>query len=332
MHKNPEISVIIPVYKVEKYLARCLGSVLAQTFTDFEIICVNDGSLDNSAKILEDYAEKDARVKILTQQNQGISMARNNGLKQAKGKYIYFLDSDDYIHPQLLEITRYFITKYNADLVSFFYDTKAHKAEKYHTKNFKHSWKTYNNIGAIPHKFTDNPLKFYGSKFGFKVTDYPWSKLYKRDILDGLEFIPGIFAEDTPYAVVLLKKRPKTVLLNEGLYYYTYNSEGLTKTAGLNYSKVILGRHAGLSYIYEAYKNAPKSDFNFVAANVALKQLKDQYKQIKKMDKQSRAKLLELFNKELIDLDNKNFIGFKLRMLPYYLKFKKMARQFKDKA
>ena len=108
----PKISVVLPIYNVEKYLRRCLNSLLNQTFTDFEAICVNDGSLDKSLHILEEYASKDFRIKIVTQENQGLSMARNNGLKIAQGDYIYFLDSDDAIHPQLLEIT------YNFELIT----------------------------------------------------------------------------------------------------------------------------------------------------------------------------------------------------------------------
>ena len=100
----PKISVIIPVYNVEEYLPVCLDSVLAQTFSDFEAVCVNDGSPDNSAAILEKYAKKDARIKVVSRPNGGLSAARNTGLENACGEYIYFLDSDDYIHPQLLEI------------------------------------------------------------------------------------------------------------------------------------------------------------------------------------------------------------------------------------
>ena len=115
----PKISIIIPCYNVEKYLHRCLDSVIGQTFEDFEVICVNDGSPDNSGSILEEYAAKDKRIKILTQKNQGLSMARNNGKALAQGKYIYFLDSDDFIHPQCLEIAHYIAEKYEVDLVSF---------------------------------------------------------------------------------------------------------------------------------------------------------------------------------------------------------------------
>ena len=115
----PKVSIIIPVYKVEKYLPDCLNSVLSQTFQDWEAICVNDGSPDNCGKILDEYAQRDKRIKVIIQENQGLSLARNNGLKQAKGEYILFLDSDDFIYPQLLEICVSLAEKENAQMVSF---------------------------------------------------------------------------------------------------------------------------------------------------------------------------------------------------------------------
>ena len=99
----PKVSVIIPVYNVEKYLGECLDSVLRQTLEDIEIICVDDGSTDGSAKMLAEYAAKDPRIRIITQANAGLSAARNAGMDAACGKYIYFLDSDDYIVDDMLE-------------------------------------------------------------------------------------------------------------------------------------------------------------------------------------------------------------------------------------
>ncbi len=112
----PKISIIIPVYKVEKYLSRCLDSILAQTYQDWEAICVNDGSPDKCKKILAEYAQKDNRNKVITQKNQGISIARNNALKQVKGVYVCFLDSDDELEPTFLEEPYKAITKENADM------------------------------------------------------------------------------------------------------------------------------------------------------------------------------------------------------------------------
>ena len=113
---RPKISIVIPIYNSEKYLGACLASVLSQTFKNFEIICVNDGSTDTSADILEAFRRQDARINVYTQSNQGLSMARNNGVKKSNGEYVYFLDSDDTLHPQALEILYYLITKNDADL------------------------------------------------------------------------------------------------------------------------------------------------------------------------------------------------------------------------
>ena len=101
---TPLISIIIPVYNSEKYLAATLSSVQNQTLQDFEVICVNDGSTDNSLNILENFTKKDNRFKIFTQENAGGSASRNKGLELSKGKYIAFLDNDDIYHPQYLEI------------------------------------------------------------------------------------------------------------------------------------------------------------------------------------------------------------------------------------
>lgn len=112
----PEISIIIPVYNAEKYLNMTLNSVLRQTFVDFEVICINDGSTDASWKILQEFSKKDNRIKIYTQENSGGSIARNNGLEKARGKYIAFLDNDDIYHPQYLEILYKNIKDTDADV------------------------------------------------------------------------------------------------------------------------------------------------------------------------------------------------------------------------
>lgn len=111
-----KVSVIIPVYNVEKYIGKCIDSVINQTYRDIEIICVNDGSTDNSLNILRDYAQKDNRIIIISQENQGAAIARNNGLNNAKGDYICFLDSDDYVEYTFLETMYKQITLQNSDM------------------------------------------------------------------------------------------------------------------------------------------------------------------------------------------------------------------------
>lgn len=114
----PKISIIVPVYNTERYLSECLDSILLQTFMDYEVICINDGSTDNSAKILEKYKKSDKRIKIITQKNSGVVLARNNAIKEAKGEFIYILDSDDIIEETTLEKSYKAITAGKGDIIT----------------------------------------------------------------------------------------------------------------------------------------------------------------------------------------------------------------------
>ena len=102
-NNNPKISVIVPVYNAEKYLRRCIDSILAQTFTDFELLLIDDGSTDSSGKICDEYAKKDRRIRVFHKENGGVSSARNVGLSHLRGNWVYFVDSDDYLSPQHLQ-------------------------------------------------------------------------------------------------------------------------------------------------------------------------------------------------------------------------------------
>ena len=117
--KNIEISVIVPVYNSEKYLKQCLDSIVGQTFKDIEIICVNDGSTDSSSQILAEYASKDDRFVIINQENGGAGKARNTGLDASRGKYLSFLDSDDFFESTMLEKAYKKIEQDNSDFVVY---------------------------------------------------------------------------------------------------------------------------------------------------------------------------------------------------------------------
>ena len=114
-----EISIIIPVYNTRSYLIECLDSVIAQTFNNIEIILVDDGSNDGSEKIVDEYALRDERIKVIHQKNQGLSAARNTGIKASKSPYIMFVDSDDYVDEKYCETPYSIIKQHNADIVSF---------------------------------------------------------------------------------------------------------------------------------------------------------------------------------------------------------------------
>jgi len=239
----PAISVIIPVYNVEKYLSRCLDSVLNQTFTDWEAICVNDGSPDGSAAILSEYAARDARFKVITQENGGLSDARNTGMKHATGEYILYLDSDDFIHPQTLEITHFLARRDNSDIVSFTYDRiyrpqlmvrhklgmdtdgviPARMGKKYNPARIKtlitddvYAYATERAHNAF------NPKR----KWLIKHCQV-WKNLYRRTLIADIPFIKGILFEDFPWWSAVMLRRPRITIAPLPLYFYVPNFGGI---------------------------------------------------------------------------------------------------------
>lgn len=217
------ISIIIPVYNVEKYLNRCVDSVLAQTFTDFELILVDDGSTDNSGKICDEYAEKDSRICVIHKQNSGPSDARNAGLDVAKGEYIYFVDSDDYVESDLLEKIIPYMQE-GCQLVSFEFliesDDGSVKPFVYFASGSYHSFK------AIEDRLdfiTDIFMK-YG--IGFEV----WSRVFDRNIIEkyNLRFEDNtIFAEDMYFILCYLAHIEKIYALKDNFYHHCLRKDSI---------------------------------------------------------------------------------------------------------
>lgn len=176
---SPEISIIIPVYNMEKYIGECLDSVLNQTFVDFECLCINDGSTDGTIKILKKYSEQDKRIILIDQKNQGGSAARNTGIEKANGKYISFLDNDDLYHPQYLEILYHYAESQKADIsicnYGVFFDEKVPSFDCY-TSPFE----KYKLISEQP--FYDYIVRRK------KMHMLMWTKLYRRELFDKIRF------------------------------------------------------------------------------------------------------------------------------------------------
>lgn len=309
-----KVSVIVPVYNVEKYLSTCLDSVLAQTFKDFEVVCVNDGSTDGALDILNAYAQKDARIKVITQENQGLSGARNTGVRCAVGAYIYFLDSDDAIHPQTLEICHTLAQKENAQLVSFHHFERAEKEPH---------WINYD-IKRLRYKVTDTPLYYQVKKHKWKVTVNACTKFYAKDLIKDIAFIQGITSEDYPHTYAVLSKEPKSVLLNLPLYFYRLNLNSIS-TAVFKV-KHIEDYATGLNFIFETYKSAPKKMRNFVLRGIFPNILKQQLNRILKSEKSMQTDLFSAFAKELADFDEKGLLTIRGHKLSRYLTYKKLIK------
>lgn len=214
-----KVSVIIPVYKVEKYLDACLNSVENQTYGDIEIICVNDGSPDNSGEILKKHREKDNRITIIEQENKGLSAARNAGMKLATGKWIYFVDSDDMIAPYAIEKVVDSAKKYDADMVKF---------EKI---NFEDGQEI--NITDYPYqKSTPELFEIQRGKNPFEFFDmkevYAWERLYKRSFLEenNINFKEGVICEDVLFTWKCELYAKKLVKDPNAYYFYRANRKG----------------------------------------------------------------------------------------------------------
>lgn len=215
---NTLVSIIIPVYKVEQYLKRCVDSILNQTYPTLEIILVDDGSPDNCPAICDEYAKKDKRIKVIHKENGGLSSARNAGLDIATGGYISFVDSDDWVNIQYIEKLLSLAIQDNADIVIAEH-IKTFGNENVKQQSFFH--KIYNNKSALQTLYKNEHVSFTVS----------WGKLYKRDILSKIRFPLQKFHEDTFTTYLIFYASKKIVYTNQILYYYLQRNDSITSSA-----------------------------------------------------------------------------------------------------
>lgn len=216
----PLISVIVPVYNVEKYLHACLDSILAQTFTDFELILVDDGSPDSSGKICDEYAEKDSRIRVFHQENQGQAAARNYGVTLAKADWISFVDSDDIIHPQMIELLFAALKKENTDISIAF------------VENFED--------GSTPDTFYTELSEDYictevDEEFLLEIFEdlryhSPCNKIINKKFLTEFPFTVGRYNEDSPVISKVLHFSQRITVIPHKLYFYRNNQNSITRS------------------------------------------------------------------------------------------------------
>ena len=224
----PKISVVIPVYNVESYLSQCLDSVLNQTFTDFECICVNDGSTDNSLAILQEYISKDSRIKIINQENKGLSGARNAALKVMDGQYITFIDSDDFVSNDYLERLLVLAEKDNSDIVYC-----RHKMY-YSLDNRYENGPNREKLINLFFEYSQSQQKNKQLKYILDIVENSRSacmKLYKTEILikNKISFFENVYAEEDFAFNVLINLCSQNIsFFDEELYFYRKQVESLT--------------------------------------------------------------------------------------------------------
>lgn len=212
----PKISIIVPVYKVEEYLPKCIDSILGQTFTDWELLLIDDGSPDNSGRICDEYALKDSRIKVFQKDNSGVSNTRNLGLDNAKGDYVMFVDSDDWISEDCLEVCVKEIVEYDLDALQFGLTSVISGTEKQSVKT------------------ATKPLsgEQYIQTNSFNVC--VGGGIYKRNIIEeyNLRFPTQLkLAEDQIFTLSLFRHVQRIKYLDKSLYYYLQRADSAVHTS-----------------------------------------------------------------------------------------------------
>ena len=250
---NPLLSVIIPVYQVEKYIGQCLDPVLTQTYTNLDIILVDDGGTDSSVDICREYQKKDKRIRIISQENGGLSKARNVGVEHAYADLVTFIDSDDFIHPNMIATMISYIEEHNLDIISCSSTRK----------------ETIESIGSGMLKLYDHHTAV---SMGLRDENVSaWGKIYKKNLLEKVHFPEGRVFEDLGTLYKIFNECKKVGWLDYQFYHYIKRENSITQRSFrvkpkydslyLNHEKIFFakqhGYHDELHYIHgEIIKNA----------------------------------------------------------------------------
>ena len=222
-NSNIKFSIIVPVYNVEKFLRESLDSIISQTLKDFEVICVNDGSTDNSLEILNEYAKSDFRFKIISQENQGQGLARNNAIDIAQGKYLLFVDPDDFIESNTLEVLYNKFQETDVDIIQFDYATCKEDGTHKRVETFKKRLKKYFNYSIKNNQiFNWHEIKKKNLEKMFLVI---WDKAYKTSFIKehNIKFAPNKIGEDQLFSISSIFSTNKILYMSVFLQIDDYN-------------------------------------------------------------------------------------------------------------
>ena len=321
MEKNKEmtVSIIVPVYNVERYLHNCIESILNQTYKDFKLFLINDGSKDNSGQICDEYKEKDSRITVIHQSNQGQSAARNAGINQAETEWVLFVDSDDLIHPQMLEYLVRAVdeTKVNMSVCGRLQEPSV-PDNFYREREFKYNVLDINE---------ETLINLYKSKDVYSECAYwlVYPKLIKTSIAKKLPLYEGKIFEDNEISCKWLVESGKLAVIPECMYFYTTNPTG-TMQSKFNVKKLdyFWALESNISFYqtlgYERlakevanellvtafyYHNMSVEEKNKEAENIIHKKIKcflKKYKQYLNIDKKTKDKLMKIYHPFLFKL------------------------------
>ena len=297
--KKPKISVIVPVYNVERYLKGCLDSILSQTYSNIEIICVNDGSTDKSREILEEYKKRDSRIKIVDKRNGGLSSARNAGMEVAQGEYYSFIDSDDWVAPDMLEKLYRSITILNTDIAI----CAVHQYDE--TKKEIDDTNPYYTLEYFDKTFDNRAFSYKETKpFIMDVCVMAWNKLYRRSLIEecNARFPEGLIFEDGPFFFTIFFITERVSIVRDFLYYYRINRKNsIIQKAGKKFLNVI----DVAEIMYDRIKDLP--DFDEIKYTFFVKKVEDFIYRYENLSSKYKAAFAKKLKRDSSLVDTKVF-------------------------
>ena len=344
--RKVRISVVIPVYNVEEYLAQCLDSIISQTYSNLEIICVNDGSTDRSQEILERYARQDDRIRVVVRSNGGLGAARNTGLAHAGGEYVCFVDSDDWLEEDTFEILLSKLTGNDVDFVLF--GMKVYDNELGHfTRAFN---MRYFELGVFDHFLEGKKLDIAELKEHFFDIDMNVSacnRLFKRSFLEEnvLKFLEGVVYEDLFFFTDLCMRAESFLFLSTGLYCYRARRAGSLTSGDGN----ALDMWKSIVYVFENRENLSSGEWDVKFWKYFFEKLRQMFLTIK--NQEVKEMIYDLASNFLVancvikEVGRKSFVvrdkvrifqesssadEFVKNMKPFYSKKKKKRFFFKE--
>ncbi|MBP3616367.1 MAG: glycosyltransferase family 2 protein [Alphaproteobacteria bacterium] len=311
--KNKKISIIVPVYNVQKYLDKCLKSIISQTLTDIEIILVDDGSTDSSGLICDKYAKKDKRIKVIHQKNARQGAARNAGIKLATGDYIGFVDSDDYITSDMFEKLYKKAYIYDADIVMCDYANVKNGIVKYHRSRIAKQFLRIMGFFDIK-KINPQP----DSRGKFAIMSSCCNKIFKKDLAKKyLHFPEKLSFEDSTPVFHTLAMANKIAVVNERLYFYVSN-QSTTKSNDARVLDLITVDSMMVD-------NLHNFDYGYFTKFCVIGLIRDVFRHFHKIDKKFQYEYFSRLKDLLLKMKKYNllkYLGFKHRLKAFiYMHF-----------
>lgn len=297
-----KLSIVVPVYKVEYFLDKCIKSILDQTFTDFELILVDDGSPDNCGRICDKWAKTDDRIKVIHKKNGGLSDARNAGIDVAQGDYIGLIDSDDYIKQDMFEVLVSNLEKYNADISMCGYaDVYGNRVKKDNLNKKVYEWNQEETI--------------YQILLGRLLSVHAVTKIYKRRLFDNAHYPVGKVSEDAYIIMDILKQIKKAVFTPYAAYYYVHRGESINTSKFREIDMTRIEAHTkNYHFIKEYYPKYEEIAYDRWLGSIAFIANKMVFSDLEEADMKYYQSILTILKQNVFRIYKSQFFSWKRKI------------------